>query len=160
MGYKAVRVDRIGDATEITYTTIANLKTKFLSKGKNKPVLLHTFQEYDIAILGYKQGLEKNINKTELPPPIDNELYYGDLIVYSLKDNLTINDYNQFLEDIFQFEDLDDTILEDELEVDSDEDYDYNDGFLVRDSDIEEAPELITTDEELIIIDPNEEDSE
>lgn len=158
MGYTAIRVDRLGNAIEINYTTISNLKTKFICKGKGRPVILHIFKDYDISILGYKQGIEKNINKTEMPPPIDNELYYGDLIVYSLKDNLTIDYYNKFLEEMFKIEDLDDTILEDELEIDEDESYDYDDGFLVRDSDIEEEEELITTDEELVIIDDEDED--
>ena len=86
--------------------------------------------------MGYKSGLERHINKHELPPPIDSALFYGDLLAFIEEASLSIEGYKQFYNDIFQFEDLDDTLLHDEMEeYGSDDEYDYESGFVVKDED-------------------------
>lgn len=130
MPYKAVLINRLGEFTEIHYTTQKNLITKFVCKGTGKPKILHVFD--DIKYYGFSSGEENIINKTELPPPIDNELYYGDIIAFSDKKDLTIEYYKEFYDNIFDIEDLDDTLLEDEM-FEQDDDYDYDDSFLVPD---------------------------
>lgn len=135
MSLTAVLIDRLGKTQNITYSNLNNLKTKFLKKGSGNPVTLNKWD--NIIILGFKNGSENNINKHELPPPIDSELFYGDFIVYKHNENFTIENYKEFYNDIFEFEDLDDTLLEDELFL-QDEDYDYDDGFLVKEDDEEE----------------------
>jgi len=126
------------DKKNITYNNINDLKQNFITKGKNKSVFLHKWN--DITIIGYKNGMEKYINRNELPPPIDNNLYYGDLILFKMKNrkfvNFTTYDYQLWYHNIFQFENLDDSIIEDELLSDDDDmedEYDYSDGWLVRD---------------------------
>lgn len=146
MKYQAVLINRLGELFEITYNNLSNLKTKFELKGLGKPEVLHTFTDFNITLIGYKNGDEKIINKSELPPPIDSDLFYGDIIAYSTKQNLTCEDYQEFWDNIFQVEDLDDTLLDDELEMDEDDDYDYDDGFVVRDDECDEE-ELIIDDE-------------
>lgn len=153
MVFQAVLINRLGELEQITYKSLANLKTKFKSKGLGKAKVLHCFKNSKITLLGFIEGNERYINKCELPSPIDDELYYGDIIAYIVKENLTVDDYQKFWDDMFKIEDLDDTILDDELELDEEDDYDFEDGFLVRDSDIEETPQLLTSEEDLIIVD-------
>ena len=114
--FKAVLINRSGDYKEIYYDTLANIPDKFTIKGEGS-LFGFKFEDYnDITILGYKNGLEKHINKTDK--------------------NLTITDFTKFYDDIFGFEDLDDTLLEDEL-FEQDDDYEYDD-FVVKDEDGEE----------------------
>ena len=74
-----------------------------------------------ISMYCWSEGSESKINKHDLPPPVDNELYYGDILVLR-HDNgnlidLSKDNYNQFYEDAFGgFEDI-----EEEEEVSSDE---------------------------------------
>lgn len=136
MPFTAVLINRLGELTNITYSNLSDLKTKFIKKGSGNPSILHVWKDQNISILGFRNGPESNINKHELPPPIDTELFYGDFIAFSPKSNFTFEDYQRFYDDIFEFEDLDDTILEDEIMVE-DDDYDYEDGFVVRDEDEE-----------------------
>jgi hypothetical protein len=111
------------------------------NKGKNAIEQLHIFNFeglLKVIVYGWTSGdFERDINKHELPPPIDNPLFYGDLIVLLRKgDNLedfTKEDYEEFYEDIFDF----DEISENESEIDSNDDYEYGD-FVVRDSDCDE----------------------
>ena len=147
MVFTAVLISRFGEFSDITYTSLSNLKTKFSKKGSGKPVILHTWHLTNISIMGYTQGSEININKHELPPPIDTKLFYGDLIVFIKKDNFTSENYQTFYDDIFQFEDLDDFLIQDELLDQEEDEYDFDDGFVVRDEDCDENF-VITTDEE------------
>lgn len=105
--------------------------------------LLHIWEQDNekIILLGLKKGKENNINHHELPKPVDNILYYGDLIVYKVKKNKIVKfnnlDYKKWWEEQFGgFEDLDDTIIEDELlEDDTEDDYDYDDSFIASEDD-------------------------
>lgn len=135
--FTAVRINTFGEFYNVTYTNLFNLKTKFTKKGSGRPTILHKWDN-GLVIMGYKNGQEEYINKHELPSPIDTLLFYGDLIIYKEDENFTIDNYQQFYNDIFQFEELDDTILNDELADYQDEDYDYESGFVVRDSDCDE----------------------
>ena len=144
---KAVLINRLGELQNINYTTLTNLKTKFNKKGSGNPSILFKWSNqprYNIVYFGYREGLENNINRHELPPPIDNILVYGDIIAYIPETDFTSNNYTQFYNDMFQFEDLDDTIIEDEL-FQQDEDYDFSDGFIVRDDECDE--DFITSED-------------
>ena len=139
MSYKAVLISKFGEYSDITYTNLENLKSKFSKRGSGKSTILHTWKNTNIAIMGFIQGSENNINKHELPPPIDTDLFYGDLIVFIKDANFTIQNYKNFYNDIFDFEDLDDFLIQDELiDMPDDDDYDYEDGFVVRDEDCDE----------------------
>lgn len=112
------------------------------NKGKNAIEQLHIFNFENllkVIVYGWTSGNERDINKHELPSPIDTDLFYGDLIVLLRKgDNLedfTKEDYEEFYEDIFDFEDLSE---EEEEEFDGPGEYDYSTGFIVRDSDCDD----------------------
>ena len=136
----AVLISKFGELSNVTYTSLKNLKTKFSKKGSGKSSMLHTWKNTNISIIGFTTGTENNINKHELPPPIDTDLYYGDLIVFIKNANFSIENYKDFYNNIFQFEDLDDFLIQDELTdmPDKNDDYDYEDGFVVRDEDCDE----------------------
>ena len=96
-------------------------------------------------------GKEQSINKCELPPPIDKEFYYGKMAVI-YKDNdgnycdLSIAVWEKIYESLFGgFYNINDTISEDENEIDELQDVDprlltstgyLKDDFVVDDDDI------------------------
>ena len=102
------------------------------------------------SIFSKKKGKAGTENKYDLPPPIDNELYFGTMIVlkhsekmYNINNlqDLTLDEWKNVYETLFGgFEDLDE-----EEEVSSDEyvnpenltkeGYDKTDGFIVDDDD-------------------------
>ena len=133
---EATLISKFGEVSTVTYTSLKNLQTKFKTKGTGKPKNLFEWDN-GFILMGYTTGLEKNINKHELPPPVDEKLFYGDLIVYKEEDNLSSEEYEKFYNDVFQFEDLDDTILEDELEFEQDDEYDLDDSFIAPEDEVE-----------------------
>ena len=137
MSFQAVLINRLGEHTQISYRNQQDLTKKFKFKGSGVPSG-YKFEDYNnITILGFKNGKEPLINKTELPPPIDQILFYGDLIAYIPNENLSVENFSIFYETIFGFEDLDDTLLEDEL-FDQDDEYDLSDSFIASEDEEEE----------------------
>ena len=66
-----------------------------------------------ISMYCWSEGSESKINKHDLPPPIDNELFYGDILVLHHENgnllDLSKDNYNKFYEDAFGgFEDIQD----------------------------------------------------
>jgi hypothetical protein len=92
-----------------------------------------------ISLYGWKQGHLGEINRTELPPPEDNTLYFGDVVVIRSNNgdvlDLTEQNYNEFYEAIHGgFESLG----EEDTDSDSDiSDYERN-SFIVSDNDEED----------------------
>ena len=69
-------------------------------------------EDITISIFCFTDGKERQINKYELPPPIDSEIYYGTMYALAHADNKLINMdldlFNKFYENSFEgFEDLD-----------------------------------------------------
>lgn len=69
-------------------------------------------EDITISLFCFTDGKERQINKYDLPPPIDNEIYYGNMYALAHVDNKLINMdldlYNKFYENSFEgFEDLD-----------------------------------------------------
>lgn len=100
---------------------------KYLKK-KTAPQVLGTYpwKSNTIHLIGFKEGKAGTENKHELPPPLDSELYFGDIIVILAKDKKSFakslpfksDEYEAFYTQMFEgFEDLD----EDENEVESEE---------------------------------------
>lgn len=105
------------------------------TKGKDNIRFIHSYFYENIEIIyhGWTNGKENDINKHDLAPPIDKTLFYGDLLVLLKEDgeltNLSVEDYEEFYDYIFAGFD---SCEEDENEY-VEEDYDYEDGFIVKD---------------------------
>ena len=68
--------------------TLQNIQT--ILKRKETPLCLGTyeFEKYILHLFGYSFGKAGTENKHELPPPFDQALYFGDiLIIVSHKEN-------------------------------------------------------------------------
>ena len=84
--------------------------------------------------MGWKDGNAGNENKTEIPPPEDIDLYFGDLVFIKSKDNIVVDftkkDYNLFYEKSFGgFESLGSSDSEDSQDEEENE-YDSDDSFI------------------------------
>ena len=126
-----------------------------------------------ISLYSKDKGRSNNINKFDLPPPIDKTLYYGSIIVVKHNDkhidnnnveDITLMEWETFYEKLFGgFEDLgeEDSFSEDEIipeEYKTKEGYSKEDGFIV-DSDEEDKdynPDDSDNLEELSEYDSNE----
>ena len=78
---------------------------------------------YNISLYARRTGKAGTENKYDFPPPEDNTLFFGDTILVAKSDDivvdLTTNIWLNIYEQLFGgFEDLDNTIEEDENEVD------------------------------------------
>ena len=110
------------------------------------------WNEKTISIYASSKGKAGNENQYDLPPPIDSQLYFGNVLVLCHEESkltkLTHGDFNQFYDDAMGgFESLgDEDSYSDEEEPDSD---DSIHEFIVNDSEIdEEYQEDASGDEE------------
>ena len=91
-----------------------------------------------ITVYAWNNGRPGSENKHELPPPIDQNMYYGDVFALCHENenltDLTIDEYKQFYEDAFGgFEDLADDEDDDENEEEEDDDGGDLKDFIVSD---------------------------
>ena len=85
-----------------------------------------TESKYKLLVYGEVFGKFNMINKYEFPPPIDKEVFYGDVFVLAYRKinkiyketDLSVDMWNVFYKDMFCFEDLQKTVATDEREVD------------------------------------------
>ena len=85
-------------------------------------------KKYLISMYGKLEGKANTENKYDFPPPIDNKLFFGNCVLVakiknedniSLFTSLTIPLWDKLYEKLFGgFEDLNNAIIEDEMEVD------------------------------------------
>ena len=129
-------------------------------------------EEIYISVFSKNDGRASTENKYELPPPIDNDLYFGNVaVVCHSEEELTNDNLIDFTEEKWNvcyeklmggFEDLETSEGEtsEEEYVDPEnltkEGYDKSDGFIVDDDSLEEE----NSDEEYIISDKSTEDTE
>ena len=106
--------------------------------------------KYSLSIFSRDYGKANSENKYELPPPIDNDLYFGKIAAVAYSDgepcDLTISLWNKIYESLMGgFEDLDDPNLNDESESDELDDVDpediTNDGYLKDDFVVDDSDE-------------------
>ena len=121
---------------------------------------LEKFQgsEYHISIYGKKEGRAGQENKYELPPPLDNDLLFGNLILVNQVNNkyvsFTSKEWKSIYEHLYGgFEDLDDDSEEEETDEDdgipkTKTGY-VKDGFVVDEDEDEIDDEDDETEEEL-----------
>ena len=158
--------------SSIKLTNLNQLYKKCLFSSSNHFSIRHTWSldnKNFYTIFSKNKGKAGNENKYDLPPPIDNELYFGTMVVlkHSKKDinigelqDLTLDEWKTTYEALFGgFEDLDDNeeVSSDEY-VDPEnltkEGYDKTDGFIVDDddpisldSDSEDLEEFVENDD-------------
>ena len=116
-----------------------------------------------ISIYASSNGKAGNENQYDFPPPIDSQLYFGNVLAVCHEDSkltkLTHADFNQFYDDAMGgFESLgDEDSYSDEEEPDSD---DSIHEFIVNDSEVDEESEEESEDEESCHSSDSVEDSE
>ena len=125
----------ISSEIKIDYFQLDKISDIFINKGESDFMRYckWNLKDYQISVFGWKKGNEKNINKTEIPPPEDIDLYYGDILFVKTdnKNNLidfTKNDYNEFYNLAYGgFESLGSSDSDSDSDID---DYDSDDSFI------------------------------
>jgi hypothetical protein len=164
-----ILIDKAGDLKEVKINDMENLyKTCKLKKPDNFD-LRHTWkvkikgEKYKIKLYAKDDGRANSENKYDLPPPIDNDLFFGSMLVIGNNNDDEIIDmsvelWEQIYEKLFGgFENLKDTAKEDEEEEDelenvpdsmkTKEGY-LKDGFIVENEDDELDYEAEDDDED------------
>ena len=115
---------------EVTLKNIHELLQNDRKDKDLKKLYTWDFEAEKIEMYGYVEGKEKDINKLELPEPIENKLYYNELIFFSLNDenkhiDLDKEDFEDFYDIIFGgFDDIDsENFAEDEEDDEEDDDF-------------------------------------
>lgn len=109
---------------------------KYLKK-KAAPLLLGTYpwKNQTLYLIGYKDGKAGTENQHELPPPLDKDLYFGDIILLLAKEKKSFakpqamksEEYESFYTQMFEgFEDLEEEDDEEDDEFDEDEEDDVD----------------------------------
>ena len=132
-----------------------DLKNIDIDTGSDTFSLLYIWKlgDCNISIYGWKDGVHNQVNQTELPPPLDTPLCFGDLVLTKSINNKNVDfeetDYLEFYDKIFGgFEDLgsEDSSSDEE----EDDDNISNDSFIVNDSDMSDQDEsYVPSDDEL-----------
>lgn len=126
-----VLINKNGDVNEHSYKNleINDLYKKCNYRKIDDFKLLNTWKfkgskkSFNICVYGKEKGKANMENKYELPPPVDSKLFFGTLAVVKVVDenleDLTVSEWEKLYEKLFGgFEDLENTIDEDENEVD------------------------------------------
>ena len=110
---------------KIAETTMHAMQT--ILKRKNEPEILGEYEygTLKLTLIGYKEGRAGTENKHELPPPLDDQIFFGDIVVIASKIDkdwtspvpFTLEQYEKFYSKQFGgFEEIDsdDSDTEDE----------------------------------------------
>jgi hypothetical protein len=178
---KAILVNKSGETEQVELSKkSSNCISKCLKiKGKGKVENIHNWKYNDLSVqlYGFSDGKAGDENKFELPPPVDSELFFGDMLFISCNkeelNELTLDDFIDFYnETMGGFEDIESSSEEDGeeglLEYKSSEDSDWKPGSTEESSsdeefegeEDEEYEEDEEEDTEDIILYSSEEDGE
>jgi DNA-directed RNA polymerase subunit M/transcription elongation factor TFIIS len=140
---KKIKLKDVKDKSVLTLTLLQDIlkkKTPLSELGNYK------YGDITLTLFGYKKGKAGTENKHELAPPLDNELYFSDILLVAskVKDswtnpiNFTPEQYEKFFNSALGgFESLD----EDDEDDDEDDEDDEDDG-----EDMEEKEEIVISD--------------
>ena len=133
-------------------------------------------EKYTICLFAKNEGKANTENKYDLPPPVDNTLFFGNMLLMRKdEDNqwsdLSTEEWEKIYEKLFGgFEDLNQTAVEDEGEEDELDDIPSSlktkaggylkDGFVVEDEDDISSVEVTETSEEASNDDDDDEGTE
>ena len=130
--------------------------TESIGSGKISRECDFEWEDAVLSVFAFTEGKAGNENKTELPPPIDTQLYFGNIFVLAHKNNrvidLSLDSYKEFYTTAFGgFEDIGD-----EDSWSSEEEPTADDlAFIVNDDDEDEDE-----DEEYVVNEDEEEEDE
>ncbi len=131
---KEKKIDENLDLNKLNFEDIKSI-FKNTGQGKFNRYCQWNLEDFSISLYGWKNGKHDNENKTEVPPPEDCDLFFGDLLF--IKSNLqgnildfNIKDYNYFYDKAYGgFESLGSSDSESEEEDEINE-YDSDDSFI------------------------------
>ena len=144
-----IKSKKIKDITKVSNINIKNdsVLTLFNSNIKKSIKFKNNFKRYCdwelddslVSIFGCKKGRAGSENKYDLPPPEDNDLYFGEILIVQSKNDLIIDmsipDFENFIELSFGgFDDLGSNDTEEEYDPELDR---YESDFVVDDNTIE-----------------------
>jgi DNA-directed RNA polymerase subunit M/transcription elongation factor TFIIS len=128
-----VKKCKVADSPSIGLTE-ANILTLFKKKTEPKQIGTYDYGQYKLTIFGYKEGRAGTENKHELPPPLENQICFGDMILIASKKStswtkpvtFTTEQYEKFYNKAFGgFDDIDSEDSESDEEDEEAEDLDY-----------------------------------
>ena len=116
-------------------------------------------KKYNISVYGKTDGRANQENKYDFPPPIDNTLFFGGVLLINKKGDsyvsLSLTEWKAVYENLFGgFEDLNSDDDDEEEDEDEDEDLDKTatgyakDGFVVEDEEDEDEEDELDEDDE------------
>lgn len=175
---KIINVDKHGilSVKSSRNTDISELYKKCNLKNTKNFCLRHTWNVNNnyFSLYAKDSGRSNNINKYELPPPLDKNLFYGKMLILKHSDNdinndnlldVEIDEWKKCYEKLFGgFIDLDDNDSDESDELDNIPDSQktkegyLKDGFVVEDDDVEDDDEF--EEEEEYFSDLNEDGDE
>lgn len=154
-----ILINKTGELKEVKINDLNELYKLCKFKKPDNFDLRHTWKirlketKYKLNLYAKNDGRANTENKYDLPPPVDNDLFFGSMLVVAFSPDdellsLTIEIWEKLYEKMFGgFEDLKDTAKEDEEEEDelenipdsmkTKEGY-LKDGFIVDDDDEDE----------------------
>lgn len=154
-----ILINKTGELKEVKINDLNELYKLCKFKKPDNFDLRHTWKirlketKYKLNLYAKNDGRANTENKYDLPPPVDNDLFFGSMLVIAFSPDdellsLTIEIWEKLYEKMFGgFEDLKDTAKEDEEEEDelenipdsmkTKEGY-LKDGFIVDDDEDEE----------------------
>jgi hypothetical protein len=144
-----------------------NLDNKYkfkLGDGELERECDFDYNDKFVTIYAFNKGKDNIINKHELPPPIDNNTYYGDIFALFHENekliDFTSEEYKLFYENAFGgFEDLDTDETDNDEDKDQDDDDSDLDGFIVNDSEAD-ASDYHTSEDDTEESEDDEDDTD
>ena len=150
---KTVEIDNNFDVDNFDYELIKH-HFKKIGKGDIERQCSWELDDYLVSVFGWKNGKAGRENKTELPPPEDNDIFFGDILAVKSDKNgklmdFTKSDFKEFFEVAYGgFESLgsEDTSDPEDYDEESDDSFIVNsDVELEIDDESEEEEEYISS---------------
>tara|TARA_B100000575_G_C23142648_1_gene665513 strand:- start:4323 stop:4943 length:621 start_codon:yes stop_codon:yes gene_type:complete len=93
------------DVNKIDYNKISSTVFRSRGQGDLSREVDFKWSGDTLSVYCWTEGKESSINQHDMPPPIDNNLYYGEIIVIrhskGVLKNISKDDYESFYEDAF-----------------------------------------------------------
>ncbi len=85
------------------YASVNEEKLMTILKRKQVPSQLgvYKFNHLNLYLFGYKEGRAGTENKHELPPPYDDTLFFGDILVVASKGSVWNQEFQSFLPEMY-----------------------------------------------------------